>query len=190
MSKIMMKNLKPFITSAIVCAAALAIVPNGASAATQGSLAATSTGTVTINASVPNRVQLTGLADVNFTNQDPFTAAANSQDVCVWSNTATKAYTITASGSGTLNAFTLVSGGGATVPYSVQWSTTIGAAAGTPLATGAASPTLTSAATHQTCATGVTDSASLIVGISTTDLQTMQPTVNYTGTLTLLVTPQ
>jgi hypothetical protein len=138
MSKFMTMNLKPFLSSTVICAAAvLAIVPNGASAATQGSLGATSTGTVTINASVANRVQLTGLADVNFTAQDPFTAATDSQDVCVWSNTATKAYTITASGNGALNAFTLVNGGGATVPYSVAWSASTGAATGTTLVTGA-----------------------------------------------------
>src|SRR5262245_5627324 len=68
-------------------------------AATQGNLGATSTGSVAITASVPSRVRITGLADVAFTNQDPGTDASNAQDVCVWSNTATKGYTITATGS-------------------------------------------------------------------------------------------
>ena len=59
-------------------------------AATQGSLGATSSGSVSIGASVPNRVQISGLTDVSFTNQDPASAAASAQNVCVWSNTSTK----------------------------------------------------------------------------------------------------
>src|SRR4051794_40591325 len=86
----------------------LVSLANGAaSAATQGTLGATSTGSVTINASVPNRIQLTGLSDVSFLNQDPAVAAANSQNVCVWSNTNTKGYYVTATGSGAASAFTL-----------------------------------------------------------------------------------
>ena len=42
-----------------------------ASAATQGTLGATSTGNITITVSVPSRVQITGLTDVAFTNVDP-----------------------------------------------------------------------------------------------------------------------
>ena len=63
--------------------------------------------TITNNGSVPAILgDITGLSDVTFTNQDPATAASSAQSVCVWSNTATKAYTITATGSGTANAFT------------------------------------------------------------------------------------
>jgi hypothetical protein len=163
--------------------------PQAAFAATQGSLGATSTGTVTITASVPARARLTGLADVAFTNQDPAIAASSAQSVCVWSNTATRAYTITASGSGAANAFTLASGA-LTTPYSVQWNAASGQTSGTALAAGTASATLTSAATQQSCASGPTASASLIVGIATSDLQTMQAATSYTGTLTLLITPQ
>jgi len=46
------------------CIAAV-LVNSSAFAATQGTLGATSTGTVAINASVPNRVVLSGLADVS-----------------------------------------------------------------------------------------------------------------------------
>ena len=176
--------------SALICLAlATGLVPVGASAATQGTLGATSTGTVAISASVPARARITGLADVAFTNQDPGPAASNAQNVCVWSNTATKAYTITATGSGTANAFTL-SNGTTTVPYSVEWAATSGQTSGTALTTGTASASQTSTATHQTCATAPTTSASLIVGITTANLGTMSAGSSYTGTLTLLVTPQ
>jgi len=91
------------------------LVAGPAFAATQGSLGATSTGTVSITASVPNRARITGLTDVSFANQDPSTAASNAEDVCVWSNTATKAYTITATGSGSGSAFTLSNGSGTVI---------------------------------------------------------------------------
>ena len=170
------------------CIAAL-LVQGPALAATQGSLGATSTGSISIGASVPNRVQLTGLADVSFTNQDPATPALNAQNVCVWSNTSTKGYNVTASGSGAANAFTLASGA-ATVPYSVEWAASSGQSSGTGLTTGSALTGLTSTATNATCASGPSKSASLIVKIATTDLQSMQAATTYTGTLTLVVAPE
>lgn len=172
-----------------VFAVAASLVATPAFAATQGTLGATSTGSLTITASVPSRARITGLSDVAFTNQDPATAASDAQNVCVWSNTATKAYTVTASGSGTANAFTLTNGS-STVPYSVAWASSINQTSGSALTSGTASASLTSSATHQTCASGPTASASLIVGIATTDLGNMSAGSNYTGTLTLLVAPQ
>ena len=163
-------------------------VPSPAYAATDGSLGATSTGTLSITASVPNRARISGLSDIDFTNQDPASAATAAQNVCVWSNTATKAYTVTASGSGDSSAFTL-SNGGAVVPYQVQWAGASGALTGTVLTPGSASASFTSAATNQNCASGPNASASLIVGVDTSDLGTMSAGSNYTGTLTLLVTP-
>ncbi|MGX7953485.1 hypothetical protein ACWPM1_13110 [Tsuneonella sp. HG249] len=126
---------------------------------------------------------------MSFANQDPTSAASSAQNVCAWTNTATKAYTITATGSGAAGAFTLTNGSNA-VPYSVQWSSTTGQTSGTALTSGAASSSLTSTATHQSCSSGPTASASLIVGIGTTDLSTMSAGSNYTGTLTLLLSPQ
>ena len=93
--------------NAAVVAVAIAATATTATAATQGSLGSTSTGSVSISASIPSRVRISGLSDVAFTNVDPSLDAANAQDVCVWSNTSTKGYRITASGSGTANAFTL-----------------------------------------------------------------------------------
>jgi hypothetical protein len=170
------------------CAAAL-LMPASASAATQGSLGTTSTGSIAIGASVPNRVQLSGLSDVSFTNQDPATPAANAQNVCVWSNTSTKGYNVTASGSGTGSAFMLANGA-ATVPYSVEWSGSSGQSAGTALTAGAALTGLTSTATNATCSAGSSSSASLIVKISSANLQNMQAATTYTGTLTLVVAPE
>jgi hypothetical protein len=168
---------------------AAALAATEATAATQGSLGATSTGTMVLGASVPGLARITGLTDVTWANQDPSIAATNAQNLCVWSNTATKAYTVTATGSGASSVFSLTNGS-TTVPYSVEWNSAINQASGTALATGVASASLVSSATNQTCASGPTASASLIVGITTADLGTMSPGPSYTGTLTIIITPQ
>jgi hypothetical protein len=174
--------------TALGCVLAL-LADSAASAATQGSFGATSTGSVTINASVPNKIQLTGLTDVSFLNQDPTVAAASTQNVCVWSNTSTKGYNVTATGSGAGSAFTLANAA-LTVPYSVEWAGTSGQSSGTALTSGSALTGLTSVATNATCSAGASSSASLIVKISSANLQTMQAATNYTGTLTLVVAPE
>ena len=160
-----------------------------ADAATQGTLGTTSTGSVTISASVPSRIQLTGLTDVAFTNQDPTIAAFNAQNVCVWSNSATRGYYVTATGSGAASAFTLANGA-ATVPYTVEWAGASAQSSGTALTASTALHGLTSTATNPTCASGPSSSASLIVRMSTSSLQSMQSAATYTGTLTLVVAPE
>ena len=173
----------------LVTVLAAGLTSGPAAAATQGTAGATSTGSIAISASVPNRARITGLTDVAFLNQDPGTEASSAQDVSVWSNTATKAYTITATGSGAGSAFTL-SDGSTTVPYTVEWAATSGQTSGAALASGTASASLTTAAANQTCSSAPTSTASMIVRIGTTDLSTMSAGSTYTGTLTLLVTPQ
>jgi len=161
-----------------------------AQASTQGTLGATSTGSVTINASVPARVRISGLSDVDLTNVDPSVNAAVAQDVCVFSNTVTRGYQVTATGSGAANAFTLANGALPEVPYTVEWASSSGQASGTPLATGSALTGQTSAATNNNCASGPAASASLIVRVGSTDLQAMPAATTFTGTLTLVVAPE
>jgi len=176
-------------SQALLACIVAGVATSTASAATQGSLGTTSTGSVSISASVPNRIELTGLTDVAFTNQDPSVAAANAQNVCVWSNSSTRGYYVTASGSGTSNAFTLASGT-STVPYGVEWAGSSGQASGTALVAATALHGLTSTATNPTCSSGPASSASLIVRISSANLQAMQAATTYTGTLTLVVAPE
>jgi hypothetical protein len=157
-------------------------------AATQGNLGASSTATVAISASVPARARITGLADIAMLNLNPTTTATRARNVCVWSNTASRRYRITASGSGASNAFALANGT-LSVPYAVQWNARAGRTTGTTLNAGVASAVLTSLATHQSCASGPTASASLIVQITAANLGTMQAATVYAGTLTLIVAP-
>jgi len=161
-----------------------------AHAATQGNLGTTSTGSVSINATVAGRVQISGLRDVTFTDVDAGVAQLDAQDVCVWSNTAGRKYKITASGSGESGAFTLASGVLTPVNYTVEWNPLFGKLTGAALANGTALAGQTSAATAPTCASGPAKSASLIVKMDTTNLQNMQAGAPYSGTLTLVVAPE
>jgi len=176
--------------AAIAGAGAAMVLAEPAFASTQGSFGATSTGSVTINASVPGRVRISGLSDVTFSNVDPSADASNAQNVCVWSNTSTRGYTVTATGSGAANAFTLESGALPAVPYTVQWAGSSGQASGTSLAAGAALTGQTSTAINSDCSAGPAASASLVVSVASSTLQSMTAGVTYNGTLTLVVAPE
>ena len=161
-----------------------------AAASTQGTFGSTSTGSVTINASVPGRVRISGLSDVTLSNVDPSVTASNAQNVCVWSNTSTRGYSITATGSGAANAFTLSSGALPVVPYTVEWAQTSGQASGTGITASTALTGQTSSAINPDCSAGPAASASLIVSVASSALQGMTSGVTYNGTLTLVVAPE
>jgi hypothetical protein len=179
-----------FRISAIAGAVASMAAAGPALASTQGSFGATSSGSVTINASVPGRVRISGLSDVTFSNADPSANASNAQSVCVWSNTSTRGYTVTATGSGAANAFTLASGALPVVPYTVQWAPTSGQTSGSSLSAGTALTGQTSSAINSDCSAGPAASASLVVSMGSSTLQTMTAGVTYNGTLTLVVAPE
>lgn len=181
---------RTFKISAIASLAACAVLAEPALASTQGSFGATSTGSVTINASVPGRVRISGLSDVTFSSVDPSVDASDAQNVCVWSNTSTRGYTITATGSGAANAFTLASGALPEVPYTVQWASSSGQTSGTGLTAGSALTGQTSSATNSDCSAGPAATASLVVSIGSSTLQSMNAGVTYNGTLTLVVAPE
>ena len=164
------------------------VMPGTALAVTQGSLGSTSTGSVSITATVPGRVQIGGLTDIAFGTVDPSSAASQSEDVCVWSNMSGRGYQVTATGSGASNAFTLTDGTN-TLPYSVEWAGSTGQSSGTALTSGSALTGLTSTATNPTCSSGAPKTASFFVKMNATSLQAAVAS-SYTGTLTLVVAPQ
>ena len=179
-----------FCKSLLAGAAATFLLVEPAAASTQGTFGATSTGSVTINASVPGRVRISGLSDVTFSSVDPSLDATNAQNVCVWSNTSTRGYSITATGSGTAGAFTLAGGALPAVPYVVEWAPSSGQASGTSLAAATALTGQTSTAINSDCTAGPSTSASLVVSIGSSTLQSMSAGVTYNGTLTLVVAPE
>lgn len=159
-------------------------------ASTDGSFGATSTGSLVINASVPGRVRISGLTDVTFSGVDPSVAATDAQDVCVWSNTSTRGYSVTATGSGAASAFTLSSGALPVVPYTVEWAPTSGQSTGSALIAGTTLTGQTSTAINSDCSAGPSSSASLVVSLGSPTLQSMTAGVTYNGTLTLVVAPE
>lgn len=175
--------------SLIATAIACSLFPAMAQAAPQqGQLGATSTGSITITATIPALVEISKLSDLTFTTLNG-TDATLKEDVCVFSNTLTRGYTIKGSGSGASGAYTLVNSSNATIPYSVAWASSASASTGTALLNGTPSGTLTSTALTPTCGTGTLPTATLIVGIAGIDQGSMVANTSYTGTLTLLVTP-
>lgn len=173
---------------ALGVAAALVSAPGAAS--TDGAFGATSTGSININASVPGRVRISGLSDINFAGADPLSEARNAQNLCVWSNTSTRRYSITATGNGASSAFTLSSGSLPTVPFAVRWSQTSGQSSGVSLTPGVPLTGLVSTAVNSDCTAGPQTTASMIVSLASPDLQGMTSGVTYNGTLTLVVAPE
>jgi len=174
--------------SAVAILLATALTNQALATPTQGTLGSTSTGVITINASVPNRIQISGLSDVSLLNQDPTVNAVSTQTLCVWSNTSTHGYNVTATGSSTAGSgFNLASTAG-TVPYAVNW--TDAKATSAALTSGTNKIGFKSTATSPTCSSGPAAAEALKVTVLSTDLQTMQAATTYTGTLTLVVPPE
>ena len=180
--------MKGSILRCMLVAACALPIPTVAGAATDGTLGPTSTGSLSISATVPGRVKITGIEDVTFGTVDPASDASNAQDVCVWSNTPGRVYNITATGSGDSNAFTLTDGS-ETLTYGVEWADTSGQTTGTALTSGSALTAQSSTAIQPDCAAGPANSASLIVKMTAAQLQAAIAS-SYTGTLTLVVAPE
>lgn len=181
----MVKNILACLLASLFTLVALAAP---AQAQTDGSFGSTSTGSLSVSASVPSKVRISGLENVTFASVDPSTNASSAQNVCVFSNTASGGYNITATGDGTAGAFTLANGALSPVSYSVAFADTADQTSGSALTSGSSLTGLTSSAANQNCTGGET--ASLIVGIASSELQKMQAGLSYAGTLTLVVAPE
>lgn len=155
-----------------------------ANAATDGTLGATSQGSLNITLTIDPLVQISDLDDIDlgtFTGTGPMTGSDN---VCVYSNNG--GFNITATGNGAANAFTLA-GSSATIPYSVEWANTSGATSGTSMSTGTPLNGQTPTFAGADCGGGT--NTTVLVTVGTADLG-VAPTDSYAGVLTLLVAPQ
>ena len=178
--------VKKFAAMATV-AAVLATSALPAFAVTQGTLGSTSSGSLSITVTVPSLARITKLADIALGTWTG-TGAMNGSDnsICVWSSTG--GYSITATGSGAANAFTLAGTGGNTVAYNVQWAQTGGASSGSAVTAGTALTGQNTNATSTDCSTGVASTAGVFVTIPEANIAG-KPAGAYSGSLTLLVTP-
>lgn len=178
-------------TKLLATIAALAGFSAPAMAATQGTPGPTSTGTVTINASITPEVNITNLDDITFPATSLITTinagfASNVRDdaVCVWSNNPDGSYFITATGQGAGGTFTLTNGTD-TINYGVQFGLSV--ATRTDLTAGVKSAAFRSNATQPDCGGGTT--ANLAISLSRAEIASMDASTTYTGVLTLLVSP-
>lgn len=136
-----------------------------------------------------NSARITGLSDVAFGTISNLTSdSASSENVCVYSNSATNGYYVEATGSGSSGAFTL-SSASKTLAYDVEWSPVSGQSSGTLLRPNVALTGLTSSATQPSCNSGPASSASLIIILRAAQLSAAT-SGTYSGTLTLLVAPE
>lgn len=175
-------NLKTIQAAAVAAAIAVASYSGTAHAASDGSLGATSTGTVVINATIPNLAQISRLDDIALGTWSGVDLTGF-DDLCVFSST--RSYTITAtSANGTGTTFRL-SDGTNFIPYNVSWRDS--APATTALASGTASGAQATSATATNC--GGSDNTRVSVTVPSAGIAAA-PAGAYSDTLTLLVTPQ
>jgi hypothetical protein len=133
-----------------------------------------------------NKVRISDLSDVNFGIIANLGAdAIRNQSVCVYADTNSNGYNVTASGTGPGGAF-LLSSGPRTMSYEVQWSSSSGQSSGTQLTSNVPLTGLVSGATHQTCGNGPATTASLIILLRSNVLWSATAGA-YDGTLTLVV---
>ena len=178
---------------ATIAATLTGVILGAAFAATQGTLGTNSTGSITISVTKPARARITNLNDL--TAASWIIGGGNqvlTDDVCVYSTRPSGGYTVKATGSGSAGAFTLANGA-SLLPYTVIWNSAgVGALAntGTALTATVTSAALTKAATDSSTCNGTTagPTARLVVTISAANL-TAVVAGTYTGTITLLATP-
>lgn len=164
-------------------------------AATQGTLGATSTGTASLSITKSVQAQISDIQDMTLSNWSIGGGAVSlSSNICVYSSTGN--YKVTATGSGSSNAFTVASGAN-TIPYTVTWDFggvgSLGTGSTASLTSGTQSAGYTTASTTSALCNGggaSNDTARVTVGITSANM-TSAPSSStpYTGTLTMMVTP-
>lgn len=139
--------------------------------------------------SVGNKVRITSLSDIAFgTVANLGVDAVRSENVCLYSETVSNGYNITATGTGPGGAFQLSSGSGA-MAFEAQWSSSSGQGSGAQLTPNVPLTGQVSTASQQTCNAGPATTASLIILLRSAALSSAQAGI-YNGTLTLVVGPE
>ena len=163
----------------------LAAVATSGYAANQGSTGFTSTGDLAISLTVNNEVRINQLADItlpDFSGSD----VSDTSVACVYRNGLSGDYSITATGSGTGNAFTLTDTTD-TVAYDVEFDDRSGSGF-SGLASGVASNRTNAESADNSCAGVGGSNADIRVTVTAANAASL-PASTYTGTLTLVVAP-
>lgn len=150
-------------------------------AVVQGDLGFTSTGSVEISLNVADEVRINNLADIDLGDFDG-SDATGSTPACIFRNSGNAGFELTANGDGTAGAYQLADAANS-LPYSVSINT---GGADTDLDANAPA-TFTSASNSVDCAVGG-NNATISVTVDSADAAAL-PASAYTGTLTLVVSP-
>lgn len=137
------------------------------------------------------QAKISKLSDVDFGTLTSFASdAVRAQSICVYSTGLLGLYHVTATGSGAGGAFTLATGGGATLPYEVQWNAASGQTSGTSMTSGTALTGQLALGTLSPDCTVLSNptTASLIVVLHAASLPAATAG-SYSGTLTIIIAP-
>jgi hypothetical protein len=178
------------IASASLWLIASAALPHAgqAQAARQGSLGSKSSGTISISVSVAAQARVSGARDVEFTEDDSEGVQIRSRDICMSSNSLARSFRVAAIGSGPEGALELSSGSD-TLAYSVQWSLPENPNPASLPATDAPSGNIDTSPSQLECRSG-TGLARMTVALDDPRPRSVKAHAPYTGTLTLLLSPE
>jgi hypothetical protein len=157
-------------------------------AASQGPLGSTSSGSVSITVSVPTQARVSGLEDIAFAAPDTDGALTGSQTICVSSNSLARSFSVAVIGSGPEGSLEL-SNGSRTAAYSVKWSLPESRNPGSRSRMTSQTANLDAPSSEIECRSG-RGLGRLTVAVHSPGLGGEWPEVPYSGTLTVILSPQ
>ena len=141
-----------------------------------------------IAAHAADKVRISSLQSIDFGQLSGVGDRFVSLNVCAFSTSANRGYSITASGNGAGGSFAL-SSPVASLPFEVFWSDASSQSSGTSLVAGAPIGGFRSSATQNFCNSGPTSSASLVVVIRSAAIESARAGI-YSGTLQIMLAPE
>ena len=161
-----------------------ALLPTSAGAASQGSLGASSRGSITISASVAAPARISGLSDFALDGAGATAAHSAAQDVCL--KGASHTYTIAASGSGPGGTLSL-SNGDESMAYRIEWRSRAPVEVADELS--AEAPLVLEAVADPAECERAPGSGQIRIALEPADSAKLLGTAPYSGTLMLTLAP-
>ncbi|MDC0359042.1 hypothetical protein OAO01_09520 [Oligoflexia bacterium] len=152
-----------------------------------GEVGAQSTGSANISVIIPALIKISNISNLNLGTFGGAGALQSDDQVCIYSNSSSGNYHVTASGSGTANAFALENGAGKQIAYALKWNDQPSTVGSVTLSSGVASGTQTGANSTSLNCDG-SNNANFQVIIAEETLQTESSGV-YNGLVTFVVEP-
>jgi hypothetical protein len=183
----MLKRLRVSAFVSLIAPGAL-LLTGPAQAARQGSLGGTSSGTISISVSVPPQARVSGVRDMEFADVESEVLQTRSRDICMSSNSLARSFTVAAIGSGSGGSLEL-SNGSNTLAYSVRWSSPENLDPGSGSAMDSPARSIDASPSPLGCRSGM-GLARLTVALNGPRPRPAETRAPYTGTLTLLLSPE